>query len=69
MLNHSAMFDEDWAKNQAPASSLSTTTWDDEDKVDQFMGDDSPSCDLGWAAHPATDQAGKFVFESFLISY
>ncbi|KAG2746311.1 hypothetical protein P692DRAFT_20876415 [Suillus brevipes Sb2] len=46
----SAMFDEDWAKNQAPASGLSTTTRSDEEEVDQLMGDDSPSYDLGWAA-------------------
>ncbi|KAG2740569.1 hypothetical protein P692DRAFT_20686441, partial [Suillus brevipes Sb2] len=53
----SAMFDEDWAKNQAPASGLSTTTRSDEEEVDQLMGDDSPLYDLGWAALPAEDQA------------
>jgi hypothetical protein len=31
------------------------------------MGDDSPSYDLGWAALPAEDQAGKF-FQYILIS-
>jgi hypothetical protein len=68
MLNHSAMFDEDWAKNQAPASGLSTTTRSDEEEVDQLMGDDSPSYDLGWAALPAEDQAGKCFFQYILIS-
>jgi hypothetical protein len=56
------MFDEDWAKNQAPASGLSTTTRSDEEEVDQLMGDDSPSYDLGWATLPAEDQAGKCFF-------
>ena len=61
------MFDEDWAKNQAPASGLSTTTRSDEEEVDQLMGDDSPSYDLGWAALPAEDQAGKCFFQYILI--
>ncbi|KIK33287.1 hypothetical protein CY34DRAFT_18462 [Suillus luteus UH-Slu-Lm8-n1] len=53
----SAMFNETWDRNNPPASGLSTTTRSDEEEVDQLMGDDSPSYDLGWGALPAEDEA------------
>jgi hypothetical protein len=59
MLNHSAMFDENWDRNHPPTSGLSTTTWSDEEEVNQLMGDDSPSYNLRWAVLPAEDEAGE----------
>ncbi|KAG1767943.1 hypothetical protein EDD22DRAFT_844280 [Suillus occidentalis] len=55
----SVMFDKDWAKNQPPASSLSTTIQSDKEEVDQLMGNDSLSYNLGWATLLAEDQADE----------
>lgn len=62
------MFDENWDRNHPTTSGLSTSTRSDEEEVDQLMGDDSPSYDLGWGALPAEDEAGELLQQVYAMS-